>query len=143
VTLLWDIISSLCTVEVLSLAIFVLQNVSYAREREASGIGWPRNIESTACPGTVMNAYKTFVTNTEKNRLLKEPWEVVGRYSSVGIATRHGLDGPGIESRLGRDFPAPVQTGTGAPPGLLYIRYRVSFPGVKRPGRGVDHPPPN
>jgi hypothetical protein len=24
---------------------------------------------------------------------------------------------------------------------LLYNGYRVSFPGVKRPGRGVDHPP--
>ena len=30
---------------------------------------------------------------------------VVGRYSSVGIATRYRLDGPGIESRWGRDFP--------------------------------------
>jgi hypothetical protein len=25
--------------------------------------------------------------------------------SSVGIATRYGLDGPGIESQWGRDFP--------------------------------------
>jgi hypothetical protein len=25
----------------------------------------------------------------------------------VGIATRYGLDGPGIESRWGRDFPYP------------------------------------
>ena len=30
-----------------------------------------------------------------------------GRVSSVGIATRYGLDGPGIESRWGRDFPHP------------------------------------
>jgi hypothetical protein len=29
----------------------------------------------------------------------------VGHDISVGIATRYGLDGPGIESRLGRDFP--------------------------------------
>jgi hypothetical protein len=29
---------------------------------------------------------------------------MVGRDSSVGIATRYGLDGPGIESRWGRDF---------------------------------------
>jgi hypothetical protein len=29
----------------------------------------------------------------------------VGRDSSVGIATCYGLDGPGIESRWGRDFP--------------------------------------
>jgi hypothetical protein len=27
------------------------------------------------------------------------------------------------------------------PPSLLYDGYRVSFPGVKRPGRGADHPP--
>jgi hypothetical protein len=30
---------------------------------------------------------------------------VVGRDSSVDILTRYGLDGPGIESRWGRDFP--------------------------------------
>ena len=29
----------------------------------------------------------------------------MGRDSSVGIATRYGLDGPGIESRWRRDFP--------------------------------------
>ena len=28
-----------------------------------------------------------------------------GPGSSVGIATGYGLDGPGIESRWGRDFP--------------------------------------
>ena len=52
------------------------------------------------------------------------------------MATRYGLDGPGIESRWRARFSAPVQAypasctmGTG------------SFPGVKRPGRGVDPPP--
>jgi hypothetical protein len=39
---------------------------------------------------------------------------LVRRHSSVGIATRYGPDGPGIESRWGRDFPAPVQTDLGA-----------------------------
>jgi hypothetical protein len=29
---------------------------------------------------------------------------MVGRDSEVGIATAYGLDGPGIESRWGRDF---------------------------------------
>jgi hypothetical protein len=38
-----------------------------------------------------------------------------GRDSSVGIATRFGLDGPGIEFRWGR-FSAPFQTGPGAQP---------------------------
>jgi hypothetical protein len=31
--------------------------------------------------------------------------------------------------------------GRGGSPNLLYNEYRVSFPGIKRPGRGVDHPP--
>jgi hypothetical protein len=31
----------------------------------------------------------------------------VGRDSVVGIATRYELDGPGIESRWGRDFHLP------------------------------------
>jgi hypothetical protein len=38
----------------------------------------------------------------------------VGRDTVVGIATRHGLDGPGIESLWGRDFPHPVQNRPGA-----------------------------
>jgi hypothetical protein len=44
------------------------------------------------------------------------PYICKGRDSSVGIATRYGLDGPGIESRWERDFSAPVQTGPGAHP---------------------------
>jgi hypothetical protein len=31
----------------------------------------------------------------------------VGRNSSVGIATRYGMDGPVIETWWGRDFPHP------------------------------------
>jgi hypothetical protein len=31
----------------------------------------------------------------------------MGRDGAVGIATRYGLDGPGIEFRLGRDFLHP------------------------------------
>ena len=31
----------------------------------------------------------------------------VGQGISVGIVTRNRLDGPGIESWLGRDFPPP------------------------------------
>ena len=64
-----------------------------------------------------------------------------GRDSSVGIATRYGLDGPGIESRWGARFSAPVQTGPGAHPASC-IMGTGSFPGVKRPVRGADHPPP-
>jgi hypothetical protein len=52
-------------------------------------------------------------------------------YSSVSIATRYRLDGPGIESRwgVGRDFP--------------HLSRRGPFLGVKRSGLSVDHPPPS
>ena len=46
--------------------------------------------------------------------------------SSVSIAAYYGLDGPGIESLWGRDFP-PVQTGPWGPSSLLHNGYRV-FP---------------
>jgi len=62
--------------------------------------------------------------------------------SSVGIATRYGLEVPGIESRWLATFCAPVQTGLGAHP-ASYTMGTVSFPRVKRPGCGVDHSPPS
>jgi len=37
-------------------------------------------------------------------------------------------------------FSAPIQTGPGAHP-ASYTRGTGSFPGVKQPGCGVDHPP--
>jgi hypothetical protein len=65
------------------------------------------------------------------------------RDSSVGIATRYGLDDPRIESRCGRDFPhlsrlalRPTQPPIQSVPGLC--RGQSSLP-----GRGVDHPPPS
>ena len=68
----------------------------------------------------------------------------VGRYSSVGIATRYGLDGCwGIESRWGARFSALFPTGPGAHP-VSYRNDTGSYSGgegVKRPGHGVDHPP--
>ena len=66
--------------------------------------------------------------------------EILGRDNSVGIATRYGLDGPGIESRWRARFSAPVQTGPGVHP-ASYTIGTGSFLGVKRPGRGADHPP--
>jgi len=68
------------------------------------------------------------------------PIDFLGRDISVGIATHYGLDSPGIESRWGPRFSAPVQIGPGANP-ASYTVGTGSFPGVKRPGRGVDHPP--
>ena len=65
-----------------------------------------------------------------------------GIAQSVGIATRYGMDSPGIESRWGARFSAPVQTGPGAHPASCTTD-TGSFLGVKRPGSGVDHPAPS
>jgi len=58
---------------------------------------------------------------------------VVGRDSVIGIATRHGLDGPKIESRGGgggRNFlhPSRPVLGTTQP----------TFQEIQGPGRGAD-----
>ena len=58
-----------------------------------------------------------------------------GPGSSVGIATGDGMDSPGIESRWGTRFSAPVQTGPGAHPASCTLG-TGSFPGVKS-GQGV------
>ena len=65
--------------------------------------------------------------------------ETADENHSVGIATRYGLDGPGIESRCGEFF-ITRPDGPRGPHSLLYNAYRFSFPVVKRPGRGVDYP---
>jgi hypothetical protein len=56
--------------------------------------------------------------------------------SSVGIATDYGLD----ESRRGRDFSHTSRLALG--PTASCTMGTGSFSGVKRPGRGTDHPPP-
>ena len=67
----------------------------------------------------------------------------MGQDSVVGIATGYGIDGPGIESRWGRDFPhlsrpalgptePPVQWVPGHSPG-----------GKEEPGREADASPPS
>ena len=51
------------------------------------------------------------------------------RDSSVGIATRYGLDGPGIESRWGKNFYTHPDWPWG-PTNLLYSGFLV-IPGGK------------
>jgi hypothetical protein len=66
----------------------------------------------------------------------------MGRDSVVGIATRYELDGPGIESPWGADFPHTFTPAMGSTqPRIQWVP--GLFPGVKRPGRGVNHPPPS
>jgi len=62
--------------------------------------------------------------------------------SAVGKSTRYRLGGPGIESRLGVRFSAPVQSSCGSYQ-ASYTLGAEPFPGVRRRGRGVNHPPPS
>jgi hypothetical protein len=62
-----------------------------------------------------------------------------GRDGSVGIVTRYRLDGPGIESRWGRDVLHLSRLALGSTqPTVQWVT--SLFPGGKAAGRGVDHP---
>ena len=63
-----------------------------------------------------------------------------GPGNAVVISTAYGLDGPGIESRWGARFSAPVQTGPEAHPASCTVG-TGSFLGVRR-GLGVTLTPP-
>ena len=65
-----------------------------------------------------------------------------GPGSSVGIATGYGLDGPGIESRWGRDFPnlSRLSLGPTQPP----VQWASGLSWCKeRPRRDADPSPPS
>ena len=61
----------------------------------------------------------------------------LSRYSDLLRAGRSGDRIP-----VGARFSAPVQTCPGADPATCTMG-NGSFPGVKRPERGADHPPPS
>ena len=68
--------------------------------------------------------------------------EVCGPGSVVGIASGYGLDGPGIESRWGRDIPhmSRLAQGLTQPP----VQWAPGlFRGEERPGRDSDPSPPS
>jgi hypothetical protein len=75
-------------------------------------------------------------------RFVHNIYNKVGRDSSVSIATRYWLDCPGdripVEGEIFRTRPERPW----GPPSVPYNGYRVHVPGVKQPGRGVNHPPP-
>jgi hypothetical protein len=57
---------------------------------------------------------------------------MMGRDSVVSTATRYGLDGPGIESRWGRDFPHPSRLALGpTQPPIQWV------PGLFRGGKAA------
>jgi hypothetical protein len=69
-------------------------------------------------------------------------YHTVGQDSSVSITTCYRPYSPGTESVWGRDFPHTSRPALVPTQPLITIG-TGSFPGVKQPGRGVDHPPPS
>ena len=76
---------------------------------------------------------------TGHNFVLSNRFTFAERYFSLLSFHSCRLEGPGIESRWGQIFCTRPYRCCG-PPSLLCNRYLVSFLGVKRPGRGVNHP---
>ena len=71
---------------------------------------------------------------------LPEVINVFNLNSRYSDSIRAGRSGDRI--LVGARFSAPVQTGPGAYPASCTMATGF-FPGVKRPGRGADHPPPS
>ena len=64
------------------------------------------------------------------------------QHNVVGVATRYGLSGPGIESRSGRGFPHPSRPALGlTQPPVQWIP--GFFPGGEAAGVRRYHPPPS
>ena len=117
---------------------YTVRNVSRSHQNPMMYFPVPHRHEPQTC-GPIKNIH--LHQHEYVNQISTHIWKK-GRDSSVGIATRNGLDGPGIESRWEARYSAPVQTGPGAQP-ASYTTGTGSFPGVKRPGRCADHPPPS
>jgi hypothetical protein len=90
------------------------------------GIGHPRS------RGSIPGRVKPFISHTNA---LCGPAQL-RRYSDLLMAGRSGYRIP-----VGVRFSAPDRPWSPSSP--LYNGYWVSFPGVKRLGRGVDYPPPH
>jgi len=65
---------------------------------------------------------------------------VLGMYSSLGLVTRYGLDGPRMKLRWVVRFSAPVQTVPVVHPVSYTMGTGSLFLVLKRPGSGVDLP---
>ena len=91
----------------------------------------------------VFNKYESILLQCILFIFILDLLYTVSRDSSGGIATHYGLDDPGIESRWEARFSAPVHTGPGAHPASYIMRTGSLPPGVKRPERGGDFPPPS
>jgi len=73
------------------------------------------------------------INGTRRRKVYLAQERGVGRDSVVCIATRYGLNGPGIKSRCRVEIFRTCEDRRWGPPSLLYNGYRV-FPGGKAAG---------
>jgi len=93
----------------------------------------------SAHTGQHQDLFKYKGINRQKTNFVTS-YPIAGRDSLVGIATRYVWTARGSNpggSEIFRTCPDPFW----GPPSLLYNGHLVSFPWVKRPGRGLGHPP--
>jgi hypothetical protein len=74
---------------------------------------------------------KQHFRNPNKQLQIAEYYNPTGRDSSIGIATRYGLDGPEIKSCCGRRFPHPSRQALGSPSLIWWLPH---LPWSKAPG---------
>ena len=88
-----------------------------------------------------MNAYFVLSTNSSCTVIFVKLHHIFrGPSSPVGIGTSYGLDGSGIESRWGRDFPHLSIPALG--PTQPAVQWVLGLSrGYKRPGRDADPSP--
>ena len=100
----------------------------------------PASKFSRPVSGRSMKGHYFIVIKDEARMFLKYPFTShrPGQRSRYSDLLRAGRSGDRIP--VGAKFSAPVQTGPGAHPASCKMG-TGSFPGVKRPRRGIDHPP--
>jgi len=112
------------------------------RKRYCWAVEWACNNVEWATVGWIINRLSTRIWKTglaqNVHNSYKHYW--VGWDSWAGMATGYWIGRSGDSIPVGTKFSAPVQTGSGPHP-ASYTMGTGSFPGVKRSGRGVEHPP--
>jgi hypothetical protein len=84
--------------------------------------------------------HQTHLTETDGKIILKCVLQKQGQGNTVGVATRYGLDGPGIEFWWGARFVYLSRPAIG--PTQLPVQWVSGlFSGGQVAGGGVDHPP--
>jgi hypothetical protein len=96
----------------------------------------PKFQQASGCRHTATGIGRTFKILSRNSHHFDVIFDPIHIFYLLVHVLCYGVDGRGVEFRTHPDR-------LWGPPSLLHNGYRVSFPGVKRPGRGVQHRPPS